>query len=346
MQQANLIIRPEKLGDLVVATPVFRAIRESFPDQPLHLLTDDIYADAVRHDPHLDKIIPVRWKLRSRGNHEPYPAIYRKLKETRYQRAAILYANCEGLNWLVAALRIPEVAQIGGTVAAYLFGHKQVRRKGNYERVHYSQYYLRVAAQLGARASDEAPTLYVLPEEIADLRKRYPLLQEKKKRVIVHPFGHGSAPICSLKAYAETMELLCRDPAIEVFVTGTPNERTLWEPYRHLPVRTDWLGTLNIRDWMAAVSQVDLMIGGATGVTHVAAALQRPVLGLYCPHIGTHPEIWGPMGKNSHLLIVPENLCRAIQTCDSPCAGNASCDLSFALKPTLVAQKAFSILNE
>lgn len=54
---ASLVVRPEKLGDLVVATPVFKALKESFPDSPLCVLTDNVFADIIRHDPFVDRIV-------------------------------------------------------------------------------------------------------------------------------------------------------------------------------------------------------------------------------------------------------------------------------------------------
>ena len=341
---ANLIVRPEKLGDLVVATPVIRAFKETYPDQPLHLLTDDVYADAVRDDPHLDKIITMRWKARTAPHRDSYWSIYRKMAGQPYERAALLYYNCEKLNWLMAALRVREVAQLGGTVSAYLFGHTQVRRRGNAKRAHYSTFYLRVAEALGARTASPWPQLYLAEEEKAAFRRRFPFLEEKKTRMIVHPFGHGSAPNYSLAAYVRVMEMLAEDSSLEIFVTGTAKEKAQWEPYRHLPVRTDWLGELNVREWMAAATEAALVMCGSTGVIHVAAALNRPTLGVYCPYIGSSPDIWGPLGRNVHLLVVPENLCKAIQPCDSGCTKSVLCDLSFAVKPETVTQKAREVL--
>jgi ADP-heptose:LPS heptosyltransferase len=346
-ETANLVVRPEKLGDLIVATPVFRAFKESYPNQPLHLLTDDVFADAVRHDPHLDKIITVRWKGRKFPARESWRGIRRQLSPHRYQRAALLYYNCEGLNWLMASLRVPEVAQLGGTVSSLLLGHRYVLRKMFQERAHYSEWYLRVAALLGATTTSRMPALYLTPEETAAFAVRFPFIREKKKkRILIHPFGNGSAPNYSVEAYARLAALLCANPGIDVFISGTPSEQQRWQQVApQIPVRTDWLGALNIREWMVAATQVDLVIAGSTGVIHASAALGTATLGLYCPYVGSHPDIWGPLGPRVYLMIVPTKSCRAIQPCETACTGNGQCDLSFALSPEMVAQKAMELLG-
>jgi ADP-heptose:LPS heptosyltransferase len=343
--KANLVVRPEKLGDLVVATPVFRAFKESYPDQPLHLLTDEIYADVVRHDPHLDKIIPMRWKGRSRDRRESWLSIYRKLKPYRYERAALLYYNVEGFNWLAAALRVPHVAQLGGTISAYLFGHGQIRRQRFRERRHYAEWYLRVAELLGARTGKQGPALYILPGEIEAFKNRFPFLRERRKRVILHPFSHGSAPNYSLEAYLRLAERLMADSSLDLFVTGMPAELEVWRRLAGSSrARTDWLGTLSIREWMAASTQVNLVVAGSTGVIHVSAALGVPTLGPYCPHIGCHPDMWGPVGPATHTLIAPETECFGIVGERARCWENGSCELSRVIPLELLYQKAVELL--
>src|SRR4051812_17440090 len=55
--QKVLLVRPHQgLGDLMLATPSFRALKTSRPDVQLHFLADPYNLVAVQGNAHLDKI--------------------------------------------------------------------------------------------------------------------------------------------------------------------------------------------------------------------------------------------------------------------------------------------------
>ena len=127
-----LVIRPEKLGDLVVATPVFRALRYSYPDARITVLTDQVYGVILSEDPHVDEVITINWKWRDWGEHESIHSIVGKLRPLRFDAALILYPNWSGWNLIAASSGIEKVVQLGGTWAASLLGHKIIRRRAYY----------------------------------------------------------------------------------------------------------------------------------------------------------------------------------------------------------------------
>lgn len=343
---ANLIVRPEKLGDLIVATPVFRAFKESFPDQPLHLLTDEVFAEVVRHDPHLDKIITIRWKGRERGQREPWWSIYRKLSVHRYERAALFYYNVEMWNWLMAALRVKHVAQLGGTYSSFLLGHKRVMRRMYEGRMHFSGWYLKVAQLLGTVAVPMEPKVYLLPEEKKAFDARFPWASDGRLRVFLHPFGYGSSPNMNEAMYVALAERLIKELGAEVQLSGsTGDAKSLREKWPDM-VRRDWLGTLSLREWAIAAQRSSLVICGSTGVAHVASAVGAPLLGIYCPFLGSHPDIWGPIGPKAHVVVAAEHACRKMtpQT-DSPCDGG-NCNLGAVLGVEKVFHAAREIIEQ
>jgi len=343
---ATLVIRPEKLGDLVVATPVFKALKQQYPESPLHLLTDTTFADVVKNDPHIDRVITVRWTGRNRAQRETWSQIFQKLKGTKYARAAILYNNVEAWNWLMLLLGVREVAQLGGTYSAILMRHQMVLRKGHKDRRHYSEWFLEVARRIGARVTDTQPRLYVTPEEIAAFKAKFPFMNDPGRKVIIHPFNHGTAPRFSIPSYVRLADLLTAQPGWRVFITGTAREALQFPEVPNAKVDRAWLGTISVREWVVASKLADLVISGATGVTHAAAAVGANVLAIYCPYIGGRPDVWGPRGPNSVCMVAPESFCNRdrIGPRESPCTGDNNCDLSLAISPEQAAAKAVALL--
>lgn len=52
-----LVVRQQnQMGDMVCATPVFRALRETWPEAEIGLVTAPVNVQVVRHNPHIDRI--------------------------------------------------------------------------------------------------------------------------------------------------------------------------------------------------------------------------------------------------------------------------------------------------
>lgn len=59
-----LVVRQHnQMGDMLCATPVFRALRETYPDARIGLVTAPVNGDVVRNNPHLDRIFTFDQKM-------------------------------------------------------------------------------------------------------------------------------------------------------------------------------------------------------------------------------------------------------------------------------------------
>ena len=345
---ASLVIRPEKIGDLVVTTPVFRALKESFPGEPVHLLVDETGAALVQHDPHLDRIIPVRWRDRHRGGHLPLPGLFSLIRKNGpYRRAVILYPGWNGWNWLAGLAGIPRVAQIGGTWSALAWRHSMVLRRNHVAGEPTSELYLQVAAKAGAHMPEPGswlPQLYITDAEKAALLKKFPGLAAPDK-IFVHAFSLSTGANLTPAGYFDLCHHLVETTPFRVYVLGTEAEgRSVTLP-SHPRISTGLVGTLSLRETAAACSQADLLIGGSSGVIHIAAALGIPTLGLYCPAY-QHHLVWGPRGRWAKVLISPPETCRRMGSSTGPCNWPGFCNLSFAFPPELIRREAEELIRQ
>ena len=344
---SNLIIRPEKLGDIVVSTPLFRAFKESFPDQQLHLLTDEASASVIEHDPYLDRIITLPWRGAKRSARPSLREIRSLLKQNGpYERAAILYANWEPWNWLLWSLGVRHVAQIGGTVSAKLLGHSCVLRKGYISAKHMSDLLLDVAGQLGAATQEKLPRLYVAEEERTRISTRFPFLLNPGK-IFVHPFCLTAMANLSPAAYMKLCTGIVENPAYHIYLIGTARELAHIEVPKHPRISTSLVGQLSISELMAALSFSDLVMGGSSGIVHMAAALGVPTLGLYCPY-AHHHEAWGPSGPYSKTLTVPLSQCRREGALTGPCQAakdSGFCDIGFAFTVEQILREISALIK-
>ncbi|RLB16696.1 MAG: hypothetical protein DRG82_08415, partial [Deltaproteobacteria bacterium] len=67
-----LIIRPSSIGDIVMASPMIRALKEGYQDPKISWLVDPSAIELLRYNPLLDEVIPWdkdRWKRLWREGH-------------------------------------------------------------------------------------------------------------------------------------------------------------------------------------------------------------------------------------------------------------------------------------
>src|SRR3990167_6925024 len=62
-----LIIRFSSIGDIVLTTPVIRAIKKKYPSAELHYLIKNNYLPVIQHNPYIHKIFTysgtLKWLL-------------------------------------------------------------------------------------------------------------------------------------------------------------------------------------------------------------------------------------------------------------------------------------------
>lgn len=57
-----LIIRAGAIGDTLMATPLVRALRQTCPNAHIAFLCSRTAQDVLRHNPHLDQVIPLAFR--------------------------------------------------------------------------------------------------------------------------------------------------------------------------------------------------------------------------------------------------------------------------------------------
>jgi heptosyltransferase-3 len=92
-----LLVRPHQgLGDLILATPMFRALKTARPDLQLHFMADTYNPIAVQRNPHLDKI----WAWNKKAMYNPTGGLsfLREVRAERYDLAIIISSHTPSFN--------------------------------------------------------------------------------------------------------------------------------------------------------------------------------------------------------------------------------------------------------
>lgn len=310
--QRILVLRTDRIGDVVLSTPVLTALRNRFPHAHIAMLLRPYTAELVRGHPHLDELLTEE----RTGRHAGLAGFFRLLGELRRRRfdMALLLHPSLRLAMLCFLAGIGHRVGTGYRAYAPLFNHRIYQHRKGSGR-HELDLNLDLARAVGA---DLAPVRFYLaiPDSARQrLRERLQLqgVPPETPFIVLHPGSGGSARDWPLSGFAALADRIQDELALTVVLTGTSAERPLVDELvqrmRTRPVRLD--GQLEIKELLALLEQARVMVANSTGPLHMAVAVGCRVVGLYCPLQACAPERWGPYGQLDAALLPPVPPCPA-----------------------------------
>ncbi len=297
-----LVIKTVALGDLILLLPALKALKETFPQARLALLTTPRVKEVVEGQGFIDEIIYFEpTKLGSLKN------IFRKLREKKfnlvveaehYYRFTTIISYLIGASWRVG-FSLPGQGRKG------LFNIRVPYRVDLHEVENFYQ----LAIAVGAKRKREIKLEPIAVSQYDQEKVRDFLKQEGIRRtdklIILHPSTSPRAASRRWESekWAELAEIL-RAKGFRLIISGSSAED---EAVKEVVAKLNFnpvvsAGKLNLKQFAVLLKRAVLFIGVDTGALHLAAAEGTPVLGLYGPNT---PLKWGPYGVRSKTIYHP-----------------------------------------
>jgi heptosyltransferase-2 len=305
MFERILMVRLSALGDVVLATPVLRALRAHFPAAQIDWLVESSYLDLVVGNPHLSEAVAYD----KRGVHRGALGLLRlrlELQRRRYDLVIDLQAKPKTAA-LVRLLGAGRVVSLQKRDAPALL-RAAVGRDRPLVRAHAVELYLEVLASLGIPAAG-------LPLELPPRAARLP----RTGAAGLAPGARWATKRWSPARFAEVGNRLAAR-GHPVVLVGGPGDVAELDAVRAGLDAPPLLDTraLSIAQLIDTVAGFGVLVAGDSGPVHIASALGIPTVALFGP---TSPQRWGPLGAQ-HRVVTRGLAC-------SPCSnhGSAHCPL-------------------
>lgn len=300
------VLRNNDLGDLLVITPLFEALRREFPAARLVAGVGEWNRPVLQGNPHLTEAMSVNapW-------HNKFIAGQSLLRSLRY-----IYASAEARN--LAAQRFAVGIDILGSpqgsllllragipfrlgVKGYAGGHTATQRQVIFDpREHVGRSALRFAEMLGCRRLPaNRPQLFL---SAAEKEKGQSLWNAAAcaKRIVVGPGGGFAAKCWPTAHFAGLAARLSQRDDLSLAVLGGAQDveisRQIAAAGRNI---ANHAGQLSLRETFALVAASDLVLCNSSMLMHVAAAFAKPtvvLLGDYFDSASQHLQQWGYPG--------------------------------------------------
>ncbi|MBA2395580.1 MAG: glycosyltransferase family 9 protein [Ktedonobacteraceae bacterium] len=301
-----LLIRLDNLGDMLLTTPAFHAVKEALPGARLTLLASPMGAQVGNLDPDIDAVIIYQapwmdpWgKLPQDSQREQQ--LIAQIKEQHFDGAIIFTSYHQSA---LPAAYLCYLSDIPLRAAASIDGPGSLlttRHKHPIRMMHEVERGLDLVAALGMTTIDDDMVLNV-PDSalvrVSSMLVAHGARQEKQPLVVVHPGCSMPARTYPRELYTEVVRLLIEQLHAFVIVTGASDEQELVAsilegvPVEYQHTLLGQAGILSFPELCALIQSADLTITNNTGPMHIAAALKTPVVALFA--LTNPPEQWGP----------------------------------------------------
>ena len=306
-----LLIRLSSLGDVVLTTPVIRAIRAHFPNAYIAMLVAKQSADVLRQNPHLNEIIQFNRFAKDKDTGEML-RIIRILRQRKF-----------GLTFdFQRKFRTELLMFLSGASERVGKGRLCTTRVPERDNKHATEHYFDLLHATGIPAENRQLELFLTESERADVYHAFEEagIAEMQLKVGLFPGAGWKLREWMPERFAAIGDKLVRHFNAQVIIFGGPKEVDLVHTVSKLmnEPATPFAGKLHIRQLAACIERCNLFLTNDTGPMHIAAAVRTPTVALFGP--GNHIR-FQPFG-NLHTIIRYDVPCSPCKQFTDKCKDN------------------------
>jgi heptosyltransferase-2 len=319
------ILRNNDIGDLLVTTPLFEALRRRFPDSEIVAGVGRWNLETLRGNPHLSEVVEVNAPWNNKYvPRQRWSDVLQYLVDSpelsflrdRFDVGMDVMGSHVG-SVLLMRLGIPHRMGVRG----YRGGHRTARQSVRYNPdEHVGRSALRFAELLGATDLPEVrPQIFLSGNELTRGEGRWPDRDGMRAKRIALGIGGGFPGKCWPSDRWESLIGFLAPHGWSIALLGGEEDRALGAHLAPLSAGT-------LRETFAVTSACDAVITNPSMLLHVGAAFHKPtvvVLGNHYPSGAAHDRQWGypscvSLGRErTGTYATPSEVLEALSRCSS-----------------------------
>lgn len=271
-----LVIRFSSIGDVVLTTPIVRALKRKLPNVEIHYLTKKSFSGILDHNPNIDKLFTI-----DRSISEVIDA----LKVEKYDYLIDLHKNARTFS-LKLKLRRPSFSFPKLNFKKWLL----VNFKNNkMPEMHIVDRYFKAVEKLGVKNDNLPCEFYIQPMDEVNCHAQFGLNQKEFICIALGAqFATKRMPFNKLEEIIGSL-----DQAI-VLVGGPMDENLATMLVQRFPLKTifNTCGKFNLSQSASIVKQASALLTNDTGMMHIASCFELPTVSVWgntVPELGMYP---------------------------------------------------------
>jgi heptosyltransferase-2 len=303
-----LIIRPDRIGDVVLTTPLIRAVKQSFPDAFIGVMVNSVSGVLLKHDPNIDVLITDDPNGKDSGR----SGFWRQVALLRTHRfdTGLMPLPRERHAWMMFLAGIKRRIGVGTKLYQIITAMRTVSRNKYIPLRHEADYVMDLGRAIGVTNDDITTELYVTDEERNRARKY--LMDHgftlDKPVIGINPSSNNSVPNWTPERYVELCERL--SGTHQLFINIGIGNTAMEEQFARFRKNHIVYSGSDLRELIALCSHLSLLVSSSTGTQHIAAALKVPTITMFCPLTACSYKLWGSLGNKSDVIEPEEGYCQ------------------------------------
>jgi heptosyltransferase III len=314
-----LVVRTDRIGDVILTLPTVAALKSNFPDANVTMLVNS-YTSILVED-------IAGTLLYNRGAKlKPFFEMMREIRKADFDAVVVAHPRFR-IALILQLAGIPLRIGTGYRWYSFLFNKRIYEHRKTVEK-HEAEYNLSLLKGLGLEISLEPKAKIVISKQekkIAfDIRQSLGI-SDTDRLVLLHPGSGRSARDWRPDRFAGLASELTK-LGYQVVITGGKTEETLVNKVTQEAKNNvkSFISTLNLKEFAAFIQTAKLFVANSTGPLHIAAAVGTPVIGFYPPVPVMSPKRWGPLTDKKTVFVPDPALCPRCK--GGECRGNDCMD--------------------
>lgn len=275
-----VVTKSRYLGDTIIAIPAIRAVARRYPEAQITLLSNPAASELLRGCPYIHDYLARPVATRRRVDLE----MWRVLRRRRYDMA-LLFNRSFSSAFLAFMARIPQRIGFDTENRGFLLTARVPYNPPKHEILHL----LDVAEAGGAPPDGTHMELWVTPEEQRLIRERLQRegIDLNVPILLVQP-GSNEPYVkrWRTEGFIWVAQQLQREYGFQIVLLGASTEQDVAEQVASAfkEGALNMVGRTTLREALALLREVDLLIGNDTGMMHAAVAFGTPTVAVFAPH--------------------------------------------------------------
>jgi len=299
-----LITRTDRIGDLVLTTPLFKALREKFPKAWIAAVVFLEHREIVQGNPFLDEVILYDKKGSERGLWGQF-LFSQKLRSKRFD----VVVHAHGTNRMHLAAWFAGIPLRVGYARRAPWALTQVHPYNKKEgKKQEAEYLFELLEFLGVTPPEEIETFFPVTNRSVrsfESLRMFHKIPCDRPWIVLNPSASDVTKMWPAERFAGLVTRIQKDRPSVFLAIGTAQDRPLIERLiKNTPVPVfDLSGRLSLGHLGALLQRSDLLVSNDSGPVHIATAVGTPVVSIFGRYeAGLGPERWRPLGKRSRVV--------------------------------------------
>ena len=298
-----LIVRLDRIGDVILSTPAIRAVHDAYPASYIAVMVRPYAREILEGNPYCNEVI-VYDKSGSEKSVAGNARFIRGLRKKRFDLAILLHPT-QRTHLLAAAAGIP--VRVGYGKKWPLLLTKRIPHTKQFGLKHEIDYTLDMLRHIGIEAKERSLYMPVAPDAERRIAQTFKEngIKDSDTVVAIHPGASCPSKRWKAENFAAVGNALAKKQGARIVIMAGKDDRFYGDRVAALMDEAclNLSGKTSVSEVASVLRRSALFISNDSGPVHIACAVGTPVVAIFGrSDRGLSPERWGPSGKHSKIL--------------------------------------------